>query len=255
MREPDRAATSASRRRPLLAGLAMGAWLTVSACGGAPPPAPTEVPPTSPPTATPTPVPPTPTRAPTVAPTATRAPVPTRVPAVDPGEVRRMGQAWADARSYRMRAQATSAGQAFDMTIEEVKPDRERLRIAMGPQTVEVIHIGSDTYANLFGQWTKNDTSLPLPMGQLVRPDDMVRSFEAAAATGNQLTKGPLSTVEGVPCQEWTQASVTGGPVATFCVGTEDNLPHRIAVTTPTAGLVTLTFSDWNTPISIEPPI
>jgi hypothetical protein len=71
-----------------------------------------------------------------------------------------------------------------------------------------------------------------------------------------RFTKGATDTVEYAPCQIW-ETTFTGNynrPYnAQFCIGTADNLPRRLLVTSPGERLE-IRYWDWNSTVSVVPP-
>jgi hypothetical protein len=197
----------------------------------------------------PTPSPPAaaqPAKAPASAPT---APAAAATAAGGGGNVQQMAPAWEAARSYRLKIVGTRNGAPFSLLQEVVKPDFDRVQVKIGDDQREVVRIGRTTYMSANGQWRKFPDPAPNPY--LVDPTEIVDDFGAAAEVGGRLSRGGVSTVEGVECQEWTlpvNAQSTGG---TLCVGLADNLPRRLVLSDNS---LTFTFWDWNGNIAIEAP-
>jgi hypothetical protein len=250
--------------------LVVGLALAATGCSPAPAPAPTAPPaPTAtpvPPTAVPT-APPTATVPPTAPPTAPPTPVPTVAPTLAPtpttavtrDDVRQVAEAWSAARSYRMVGQLPASGgqPAATIDVQVVKPDRQHVRLWVGSQALEVIRVGSDSYTNLAGLWTRTPAEALPPLDVLTNPDEMVTGFDEQLRAGVTYTKGSTETVEGVPCQQWVRSGPGGGAsdeVDSACIGTADHLPRQVKGTTD-GRPITVTFTDWDAPISIEPPV
>jgi hypothetical protein len=149
-------------------------------------------------------------------------------------------------------------GQPGSFVIEVVKPDRLHTKVDMGGgKTFESITIGQDNYLNLGGKWTKSTSAAPNAViaSSILSsdPQKILGQIDATQKNG-ALTRGGTSQVDGAPCQEWiwtpaTQAaSQIGG---TMCIGLRDNLPLQFKTSD---GKIVATYSDWNAPISIEPP-
>ncbi len=72
------------------------------------------------------------------------------------------------------------------------------------------------------------------------------------------ITKGGVSMVEGSSCQEWNivyndpQTKQTYN--SNYCVGIADHLPRRMIVDSGAQGKIEMTYWDWNSNISINPP-
>lgn len=250
--------------------LSTAAIVVLVACSSAPQPGPAAA---SAPTSAPVTVAPTVAAAATAAPLVvpTQPPSPTLFPApvvtaqsatdapaggavsADAGaEFASMAQAWSDAKSYRMTVQTAQGAQASQV-IELVKPDREHMKMTAGPQTMESIRIGQDLYVNANGQWTKTTTTAPLPpvMGGLGDAARLANQFGAINQT-QTVTRGAVDTINGEQCQEWQVADPDPTKSGAICIGLSDKLPRQMKVG---GGQATITFSDWNAPISIEPPV
>lgn len=222
--------------------------------------------PTTAPTAAPTMAP---TVAPTVAATATTAPQPTTAAVTPtaaaqqastsgggtiPPELKAMGLAWANAKSFKISMATSDQGTQGQITMEIVRPDRQHIKFAAGQQSFEMIDIGTDHYMNIGGKWTKTTTKAPT--ANLADPQAMIDSFNKSVDANTKITKGGTETVNGTPCQDWVVAvsdsSSDQSTAGTMCVGLHDNLPVQFKDTT---GKFSMTFSDWNAPIDIKPPI
>jgi hypothetical protein len=170
------------------------------------------------------------------------------------GDIRRVAEAMATARSFRMRSHGTNdAGDAFDVTIEVVRPDRQHTRVLLGAQSLDAISIGQDVYTNLTGTWLK--VSSPAP-GSLLTPvlnaDEIVKGFEDGVQHGDKVTLGSREVIDGVQCQALvvTPADPNDEP-STMWIGVADSLPRRLDLVKSSS---TIVFSDWNAAIHIEPP-
>lgn len=111
---------------------------------------------------------------------------------------------------------------------------------------LEFITIGGDSYTKVAGKWTKGASS----SGSLFNPQDIADGLKEGIAT-TPVTKGGTETVNGKRCQVYT-AKDTDGTTTSFCVA--DNLPHRMTLTA-TNGSFTILLSDFNSNITIRPPI
>jgi hypothetical protein len=166
-------------------------------------------------------------------------------------DVRKMANAWAAASSYRLTITSKESGQNEQVLMEVVKPDKQHLKVSGGDQNVEVIQIGSDTYVNLGGTWTKSPAGAPMA-ADLFDPDEIVNGFNESASNGQTIVKGGTRTVGGAQCQDWTLQGGDPSDAGTMCIGVNDNLPREF---TAADGSATMTFSDWNAPITITAPI
>jgi hypothetical protein len=256
-------------RRLIWLALSGGAVVVLAACSSAPSPGPTAAAaPTSVPTTVALNVAATPTAAALAAPaSATLVPAAPAVAtqaatsgAATAGgsadaatEFASMAQAWSDARSYRMVVQTAQQGAQASQLIELVKPDREHFKMTAGPQTIEQIRIGQDSYTNANGQWTKTTSAAPLPpiLGGLGDAAGLAKQLGALNQT-DTVTKGAVDTINGDQCQEWQYVDANPSKSGAICIGLSDKLPRQMKVG---GGQATITFSDWNAPISIEPPV
>lgn len=160
-----------------------------------------------------------------------------------------MAVAWASAKSYRAKFEGLDEGARATWEMEVVMPDRTHWSITAGDQVVlESISIGSDSYTKQGGTWVKS-TSADALAAMTIDPSEIVDNFKEERGKGNTWTKGQSLTVNGVVCQEWIDSSEDGG---TICIGSKDSLPVQFK---SNDGEATITFSDWNTPIKIDPPI
>ena len=217
------------------------------------------------PTAAPTAAP---TVAPTVAATATTAPHPTTAaatPTVEaqastsgggtvPPELKAMALAWANAKSFKISMTTSDQGSPGQISMDIVRPDRQHIKLTMGQQTFEMIDIGTDHYMNINGKWTKTTTKAPT--ANLADPQQSIDSFNKSVDSNTKITKGGTETVNGTPCQDWVVAvsdsSSDQSSGGTMCISLHNNLPVQFKDTT---GKYVMTFSDWNAPIDIKPPI
>jgi hypothetical protein len=212
--------------------------------------------------------PPSPTTAPpspTTAPTPTEAPQPTAAPtntastqqqatgpSVTQGDIKAMAQAWANIKSYRVTAESNDPASPATLIMEIVRPDRAHTKISAGGKSFETVVIGKDVFVNLTGKWTKTTMDSAPQVDLFGSPQATEERIDKTIQEGDSLTKGALSTVDGQPCQEWNYQSKDGKDSVTVCVGLANNLPLQIKTSNPKG---TMKFSDWNAPITIEPPI
>jgi hypothetical protein len=248
----------------LLAALGLAVSLAVNACAAASTPiTPTvQLSAATPPTATMAPtdthVPPSPTPVPPTAPAVvslTKAPASALAPGVGPAGLRATIMALSAAKSYRINATSTGAGQTQlgTVLVEVVKPDRVHTRTQRGNQTIESITVGQDFYINYTGKWQKM-TIANNPLAAFLLNSDPQKILDQmdTAQTKNTVTKGAITQVDGTRCQEWIMTPVdpakTGG---SFCVNVSNGLPVQWK---SADGKIVVTYSDWNAAITIEPP-
>lgn len=164
--------------------------------------------------------------------------------------------AWAGVRNYRIDAEISSAqagGGPVALSMEVVRPDRQRLVLATAGQTLEWIIIGDTGYARVGGGWTEmpalgSMSQLPVdPKRFLDQIDDLTMPEYAIAEVGEE-------TIDGVDCVIWEVTSPGEKAVSRIWIGKDDNLPRRVEAESE-AGAVTLTVSSINGDITIEPPI
>jgi hypothetical protein len=144
----------------------------------------------------------------------------------------------------------TGSSQTGDMVVEIVKPDRVHFKLTSRGQNIEIIQIGTDLYQNAGGQWVKMPPQAALPLS--FDANDIVQSFNEQTSQGQTVTKGGLGLVDGAPCQEWISQGPDPSKGGTMCLGLLDDLPRQFK---STDGSTTMTFTDWNSAISIDPPI
>jgi hypothetical protein len=178
----------------------------------------------------------------------------------------KVAQAQLAAKSWRQTMVITTkAGQHQEVTYEFVRPDRLHVKSNRGGGgSSEQIYIGADTYTNRGAGWEKSTGG---GTGQAIfavvgfngsaKPgtpeyDDQQKALKDAGVTA---TKGGRSTRNGVACQEWNSVTTTPPATGALCIGLSDNLPVEIKSTSGDGATVTITFSDWNAPITINPPI
>lgn len=175
-------------------------------------------------------------------------------PALTIDEATKLIRAWADAKSYRMVVTATSSDPSknLTMTVDVIQANgvvtRQHSVITAGGQTVETILIDTTLYTKIGNTWQKSTTTVPASSFGLdpKRTEEQIKD----ALAKNPITKGGQSTVDGRACQEWM---ITGpSDTVVMCVDNGTALP--LQVTTRSSG-VTIKFTNWNVPVSIEPPI
>ncbi len=256
--------SSVKSRWLITAGLAVS--LALSACSGGGQPSSQSTPSGSAAVApTATTAPPSPTTAPTVAPTPTQAPQPTTAPtntpatqqqasgpAVGTGDIKTMLQAWGNAKTFRMNVESKEEDSPGTVVVEFVRPDRAHIKANVQDETVDMIEIGQDIYVNVDGKWTKMSLQSSPAAAMIPNPQTTEDAINKSLQEGNSLTKGGVSAVDGQPCQEWVYKSKDSNESGTVCVGLASNLPLQIKTSD---GKVTMKFSDWNAPITIEPPM
>jgi hypothetical protein len=163
-----------------------------------------------------------------------------------------MLDAWGKAKTYRMTVESNEEDSKGTVVMELVRPDRAHMKATVQGETVDVIEIGQDVYVNIEGKWTKMSLSSSPAAAMMGNPQATEEEINKSLQEGNSLTKGSRTTVDGQQCQEWVYTSKDESGGGTVCVSVATNLPVQIKTSD---GKVTMKFSDWNAPITIEPPI
>ena len=170
-----------------------------------------------------------------------------------------MAEALAAAKSYRMTITTTNApsGQSGTFVVDIVKPDRMHTTMDMGGQKFETIEIGTTSYVKVGSTWRKlTTTANPATSAALLSndPQKLMDQMTTSQKDGS-LTKGTLDNVDGTACQNWVWTAAAGSSSksnGTICIGVHNNLPVQFKTSD---GTVVAKYSDWNAPISIQPPI
>ncbi len=173
-------------------------------------------------------------------------------------ELMRAAEAMKNAKSWREHMVMDEAGKSVQVEVEVSCPDKEHTTSTMNGRTFESIHLGNDSYTKIGGQWMRmpaTRTALAnCGMGTL-RParDQMDPMAELDKA---KITPAGLDTVNGSPCQEYQIEPTAGAEpgskdvTSTVCIGVTDHLPRQMK-----AEGMTVTWSDWNQPVSIAAPM
>ncbi len=233
-------------------GLLLLIALAASACSATPAAAPQPPPPTAAPAA-PATVAATSTAAPTVAPSpaATKAAAPTA--AANPLDaLTRIFRGWAGVKTFRAKIVVTpKTGASTETDLEVVMPDRFHVKT---PQ-LEAIVIGQTYYVKLVNQWQK----IALPQGIDLNFADIKKlEAELGASTDVKLI-GP-EVLDGTPTlvYQYTATITTPALLTTTSkvwVAVSDQLPRRMESVAQNGTTTTVTYSDYNANITIEPPI
>ena len=156
-------------------------------------------------------------------------------------------QAFAQVASYRANINATAQGQTTQIVVEVETPDRYHAEIGVGASSIEVIGIGSQTYANLGGVWQAAPSST-LP----ISPDTLLGQVEGFL-NSPQVTQTGASTVDGVSCQVYSVSLPNSAQQAELCIS-NDGLPRQLEYTDP-SGNITVTYTDYGANFNIQAPI
>ena len=173
--------------------------------------------------------------------------------AVGEDDLKLVADAWNNVTSVRANVALTAPEIGVtEAVVEIVPPDSQRVTATIQGQEVEFVNVAGDVYINVGGQWTHLTGELGVPNDLLSdnNPADAVTQLQKQLADGATATKGEITTIDGVECQEWT--ITTSESSGTLCVGVDDHLPHRFE---SADGSATITFYDWNADITIEPPL
>jgi len=191
-----------------------------------------------------------------------------------------MSAARSKATSWRSKMVSNQAGRDFEMDSEVMCPDKMHSKMTQGGKvTMESYIIGGTMYVNAGGRIMKVPNQTPATAMQCggsapssapaASPKFSIGSLPSMKDISNGLqemekmkqnvtiTKGGVSVVEGSPCQEWN--IVYNDPQSkqsynsNYCVGVADHLPRRMIVDSG-QGKMEMTYWDWNSNISINPP-
>jgi hypothetical protein len=192
-----------------------------------------------------------------------------------------MTAARSKATSWRSKMVSNQAGRAFEMDSEVMCPDKMHNKMTQGGQvTMESYIIGGTMYVNAGGRMMKVPNQMPatafqcggsapsaasssspkFSIGSLPSMKDISSGLQEMEKMKQNvtITKGGVSMVEGSPCQEWN--IVYNDPEkkqaynSNYCVGVADHLPRRMTVDSGAQGKMEMTYWDWNSNISINPP-
>ena len=172
-------------------------------------------------------------------------------------ELMRAAEAMKSAKSWREHMVMDQEGKSVQVEVEVSCPDKEHTTSTMNGRTFESIHLGDDSYTKIGGQWMRmpaTRTALAnCGMGTLKPARDQADPM--AALDKAQITPAGLDTVNGSPCQEYQIATTATEPgskdvTSMVCIGVSDHLPRQMKV----EGM-TVTWTDWNQPVSIAAPM
>ena len=131
------------------------------------------------------------------------------------------------------------------MTMEMVMPDR----MHMTSQQFEMILIGSTSYVKIGPTWQKMNLPQTIDVNQF-----SPKTYQTALQGLPDIKILGPDMVDGVPTivYQFGAAGAGASPATTtkVWVGVTDGFPHKIE-----SGTATITFSDFNTPITINAPI
>ncbi|HTC95583.1 MAG TPA: hypothetical protein VK699_19225 [Terriglobales bacterium] len=193
-----------------------------------------------------------------------------------------MSAARLKATSWRSKMLMNQAGQPIEMDSEVMCPDKQHTKMTQGGKvTMESYNIGGTMYLNAGGRMMKvpshmsaaalqcpgadsgSASSAPsskISLGSLPSMKDLSTGLQEMEKYKQNvtITKGGVSTVEGSLCQEWNivynDPQTKQGYNSNYCVGVADHLPRRMIVDSGAKGKIEMTYWDWNSNISINPP-
>lgn len=178
------------------------------------------------------------------------SPTPTPTTAADEPGKREIKQAvlraqarWALLTSYRARV-LDQTGHAI-ATFEYVRPDRYR----EVTDTTEQIGIGNTVYTRVGDQtWTKEEWP---GIGRLANEVTVAEEYFW------DVDKREQESVDGVLCDTYGVTLRVGSDELhdVYWVGAEDGLPHKMITQVDTQTTVIKLLYDFNTDITIEPPV
>ena len=222
--------------------------LAASACSATPTQAP---PPTSVPAASATAAA-TRTAAPTVtaAPTATPTSAATTANPLD--ALTQIFHGWANVKTFHAKIVVTpKTGASTETDLDVVMPDRFHVKT---PQ-LEAIVIGSTYYVKVANQWQK----IALPQGIDLNFADVKKLEAELGASSDVKLIGP-DVLDGTPTlvYQYTVTITTPTPLtmtSKVWVAVSDQLPRKMEIVATDGTTTTVTYSNYNAPITIEPPI
>ncbi|MDR7418792.1 MAG: hypothetical protein QN178_07755 [Armatimonadota bacterium] len=165
----------------------------------------------------------------------------------DPQAIRELNAArekFAALRTYRARM--SMEGREI-MTMEIVKPDRSRIRIAIAPNLPanEITVIGNES-------WTRSGNNCRKDAARQPARDD----GDPTKAQGNMtVQRGGTETIDGTPAQTYLVTYVYEGQQGRqkFYVTPANGMIRRMETSNP-QGTVTFDYFDYDAPITITPP-
>jgi outer membrane lipoprotein-sorting protein len=168
---------------------------------------------------------------------------------------------FAGVKSFRAKIAgklAQPGAPSTNMEMEVVLPDRIRGKMGMSGQTMELVMVAGTTYVKVgAAPWIKAPSNVPVDLNVL----DPKR-YDTASVSNVKLV-GP-EVVDGTPTLAYTYeiASPAVPPAKTstlvnakMWVGVADKLPRKLEMTSPDGSVTTVTYGDYNAPITIEAPV
>lgn len=146
--------------------------------------------------------------------------------------------------SYRGRMSGPSAG-----IFEWVRPNRMRMIMTTGGQTIEMVVIEGKAWMKMKGQCRA------MPGGQAMQlPTEVAWGTHVESV---KVTKGGTQTINGTRIQVYnleTKKKDGGTGKSTTYVDLRTRLPRRFEATEESGGKMTIDYLEYNIPITITPP-
>ena len=191
-----------------------------------------------------------------------------------------MTQAQGAARSYRFTTKAVGAdgSTGLNSTTEVVCPNKSHTTLAASASLPgrESIRIGNDQYVKNATGWTKSTTQAPFLLcgsreqvqqqaSQALQQQQLgfdVSQLDAQTRAAAKFQLQGVETLDGTACQKWqitippnTVSALSDGLSETVWIGSADHLPRQASIGGSDNSSFLVTYSGWNSPITIDPPI
>ncbi|MGA7668769.1 MAG: hypothetical protein WBW04_00005 [Nitrolancea sp.] len=167
-----------------------------------------------------------------------------------------VADAWKNVKSYKMTITFYDSGSTTPTgtaTVENENPDKSHWVIDSSGQKIETITIGTDSYLNLGGTWTKSPsvdtTDIPGMSSQ-----DIANELSTPIPDDTKFSSKGSDTVNGVDCNVY-EITETDGTVSTFYVGKKDHLLYKIEASGSDGTKTEILISDYNADFNITAPI
>ena len=155
------------------------------------------------------------------------------------GDIAKMGLAYSHASSYRATVQAPKG----NVTIEYAAPDKWHMSVG---STMETIAIGSDMWYKVNGSWMHMAGMGSRMQGGI----DAAKSMVPTGDYKNDYDVTDLGMKDGYHAYDLRKKGASDHSVIYL---RPDSLPAKIEATHGSQ-TSTITYTDWNTPITISPP-
>jgi len=167
-----------------------------------------------------------------------------------------VASAWKNVKSYKMAITFYDSGSTTptgSATVENENPDKSHWVIDSGGQTIEIINIGSDSYINLGGTWTKTPSTDTANIPGMNSQDIANELSTPIPADASFSSKGS-DTVNGVDCDVY-EVKESDGTESTFYVGKKDHLLYKIDASSSDGTKTEIIISNFNADFNITAPI